>query len=170
MSIDPIYLTPDGILRAITLWPEWVWAIHHLDKRIENRSWEIPRGEWFGLHAGKHVGGRKGGPATIEGWEGVRAMAAAAGWTPATGTWRYFDFKKGDRSVSRDPTLPLESHIHGLLRVKDYVYRGSAAWFAPGQVGNVFDYVPLAKPVPCKGEQGLWTVQEDVRAQLEVGR
>lgn len=46
--------------RALTLWPEWVYAIVHLGKRIENRGWPPPEsliGQPFALHAGKSIGG-----------------------------------------------------------------------------------------------------------------
>jgi hypothetical protein len=168
MTIDPAYLRADGTLRALTLWPEWAWAVHFLDKDLENRTWEIPDGEWFGLHAGMNVGGRKGVPATVEGWEAVRFMAGRAGWTPAEGTYRLHDYRKGDRSVSRDPMKPLESHLHGLMRVKDYVTRGSRSWYVPGQIGNVFEYRPLVEPVPCSGKQGLWRVPSAVVERMVV--
>lgn len=30
-------------LRALTLWPEWAYAVCHLGKNIENRQWVPPR-------------------------------------------------------------------------------------------------------------------------------
>ena len=62
-------------LRALTLWPEWAWAIHHLDKRVENRGWPIPAGEWFALHAGKSPTG-----------PGARPSCAPWPPTPPTGS------------------------------------------------------------------------------------
>ena len=69
-------------LQALTLWPEWAWAIVHLGKRVENRSWSIPRGKWFALHAGKHIGGKSGAAASIEGIESLCTMARRAEWFP----------------------------------------------------------------------------------------
>lgn len=72
---------------ACTLWPEWAWAIDAipapLAKRVENRAgppWRrLVGGPWIALHAGAHVGGRKGWPAHREGIHGVAYMANLAG-------------------------------------------------------------------------------------------
>ena len=164
-------------LRALTLWPEWAWAIHHLDKRVENRTWCIPKGEWFALHAGKSVGGRPGLEAACDADVSVRFMARAAGWsvTYTAGnikTSRAMFQKEGQRidwNVLESPT----STILGLFRVTrhDQPGRGDLdGWRVPDLVGNVFEYRPLPTPVPCKGAQGLWTVPEDVAAVVLDGR
>lgn len=168
MTLDRSFLAPDGTLSALTLWPEWVWAIHKLDKRVENRTWKIPSGRWFALHAGAHVGGRKGSVAEAEGWEGVRAMATRAGWVAPAPLWRVHALAKHGRIIQRDPKAPLTSMIHGLFRVRGYVTGDNGSWHVPGQVGNVLDYVPLAEPIPCKGAQGLWTVPADVVERMAV--
>lgn len=165
--------------RALTLWPEWAWAIHNLDKRIENRDWAIPTGEWFALHAGKAVGGRQGAPAEMEGIEGLGYMAERAGWslsfTGAVGkSWSIVFRRDNESTVAHDPRCEMEranpirtSAIVGLFRVtrNDQPGRGDLeGWRVPDAVGNVLDYRPLTSPVPCKGAQGLWTVPPDVAA------
>lgn len=62
-------------VKALTIWPEWAFAICHLEKRIENRSWRPPAslvGKRMAIHAGAHLGGRKGRVAAVQGLEAVR--------------------------------------------------------------------------------------------------
>lgn len=168
MTLPCSFLRPDGTLRALTLWPEWVFAVIFLGKPLENRTWSIPKGEWFGLHAGAYIGGRKGAPAEAEGWEAVANMARRAGWVSAPGLWRCHDFAKGAQTVRRDPTAPLTSRIHGLFRVTAHLHHSAGPWHVPGQIGNVFDYVPLVEPVGCKGFQQLWAVPAEVVERMRV--
>jgi hypothetical protein len=177
--------TPDN---ALTLWPEWAWAIHNLDKRVENRGWKIPLGRWFALHAGGHIGGRPGGAAEEAGMYDLIRMAAWAGWGPGlfgvtAGSWSLqFRHQGGVGTTAHDPRCKMASAnpvrtsaILGVFRVTEHQPpEASGPWKARGQIGNVFEYVPLATPVPCKGAQGLWTIPPDVRAsiaaQLQAGR
>jgi len=51
----------DEEMKALTLWPEWAWAIIHLGKDVENRTWHPPKnilGQRIALHAGRKVGRR----------------------------------------------------------------------------------------------------------------
>lgn len=169
-------------LRALTLWPEWAFAIHHLDKRVENRTWLVPKDEWFMLHAGKYVGGKPGGFHEQDGMTSLREMAWLSGWTPKQAgrvgrPWScVFSHPTHTAITAHDPSAPAEtcnpiltSHILGAFRVTrhDAPYHGdTSGWRVPDQVGNVFEYRPLAAPVPCKGAQGLWRVPEEIRALL----
>lgn len=168
MKLGRSFFRDDGTMRALTLWPEWAWAVHYLDKRLENRGYKLPFGEWIALHAGAHLGGRKGSVAEAEARENVRDMAIRAGWTTDGGLWNCYDFRRGDQLVRLDPTKPLNSMIHGLFRVNIYAMGAPGGWHVPGQIGNCFEYLPLAEPVPCKGAQGLWTVPADVVEQMRV--
>lgn len=168
-------------LRALTLWPEWVWGIHYLDKRNENRGWPIPLGEWFALHAGKSIGGRPGFTAEWEGAVSLVEMARWAGWSSrltfgGLGRWGA-DFWRGSEPAitlhdpghvgAKHPII--RSAITGLIRVTEHLPPGTRGpWKAPASIGNVFDYRPLREPIPWKGAQGLWTVPEDVAARVVV--
>lgn len=137
-------------IRALTLWPEWVWAIHHLGKRVENRTWGLPVNEWFALHAGKHIGGRPGRVAKSEGMRALWSMAVRAGTNPV---------------VCVADIEAESSCIRGLFRVIRNEAPGHGdltGWRVPEQVGNVFEYRPLTTPIPCSGAQGLWTVGDEV--------
>ena len=160
-------------LRALTLWPEWGWAVHHLDKRVENRTWALPVGEWFALHAGKHIGGQ--GPGSEQsGLAAVREMGRRAGWTLIGDLWSFsFAVDAAGRGFNLKAAAVQRSAILGLFRVTraEPPHRGDlTGWRVPDQVGNVFEYVPLRGSIPCRGAQGLWTVPADVaeRARAEV--
>lgn len=76
---------------ALTLWPEWAFALCYLGKRCENRTWRLPAA-YLGvpvlIHAGAYIGGSKSRRAMIDGIEGVCRHAEAAGWTmDAIYTW-----------------------------------------------------------------------------------
>lgn len=162
-----------GSLRALTLWPEWAWAIVNLDKRVENRDWMIPEGQWFALHAGKHIGGRPGVRATCEGIDSLVEMAQRAGWS-VRGTAHTSEFIRavdGKTAVWKHFDVPT-SAIVGFFRVtsQDAPGRGDVSgWRVPDAWGNRLDFRPLLRPVPCSGAQGLWTVPPAVAAHAHLG-
>ncbi len=139
--------------RALTLWPEWAWAIHALDKRVENRHWRIPRG-WVAIHAGAYLGGRPSAPAVLEAMRALGLMSWRAGWRLDAGA----HFVKEGREVD----VPLlaawpRSAILGIAHFDGAIERGG--WAAPGALANHLDeYLPLDTPLPCRGAQGLWPV------------
>jgi hypothetical protein len=71
-------------MRGMTFWPEWLWAIQHLGKPIENRPYPPPktiRGERIALHAGKLVAGKYEvtNRSVWRGFEDLIDMAKSAG-------------------------------------------------------------------------------------------
>ena len=160
-------------MRSLTLWPEWAWAIDRLDKRVENRDWALPVGEWIALHAGKSIGGRPGLTAREEGYAGLLEMAARAGWDcverdPDDLSQTLFE---GDTSVSLVEHPVVCSAILGAFRVTYASPPGVGfldGWRVPDAVGNVLEYRPLARPIPCKGAQGLWTVPPAIVAEMKA--
>lgn len=180
-------------MRALTLWAEWAWAVdlpspdgtgyHPLAKRVENRTWKIPLGIWFALHAGKHIGGRPGHASSDDGCESVAFMGQRVGFdahtladyrdggavilSPFIGSWGVAtQLQTGNAGIQR-PIIT--SAILGLFRVTRYVLPGESdesdgvrGWKVPDQIGNVFEYARLREPVRCKGAQGLWQVPTDI--------
>lgn len=136
-------------LRALTLWPEWAWAIHALDKRVENRTWRIPVG-WYVLHAGRNIGGRPGETARADGLHGLAMMASRSG-----------SFVHPARFGEIVTSAAL-----GCFRVCGHDAPGEGdlgGWRVPEQVGNrIDDYRPFPAPIPCGGAQGLWVPPVDV--------
>lgn len=156
-------------MKALTLWPEWAWAIDRLDKRVENRDWALPVGEWIALHAGKNIGGRPGRVAEEEGRVALAHMAGRAGWDALIAS-DGLTLGGGDRFVDLDKADIVTSAILGAFRViaADAPNTGDLdGWRVPDAYGNRFEYRPLARSVPCKGAQGLWTVPPDVVAEMK---
>lgn len=150
---------------ALTLWPEWAWAICHFGKRVENRGWTPPAsiiGTRIAIHAGKHIGGRPGRPAYIEGFSAVALalLACGGGERDVTRWW-----------LQRPPT----SAIVCTAVVTGWDRDQRTGWDVPGQYHwRLADVQVLPEPVPCRGAQGLWRVPADIAArvlaQVEVGR
>lgn len=188
-------------LRALTFWPEWCAAFpgvrlrdgtpSTLDKGYENRPFRpwstiapdpgsLTRppgpGQWFAMHAGKHIGGRQGNDGALI---NVVHMAVAAGWLDT--------MRPRGRRLQRDvcdhdgrwttvhtdlhPDRIVTSAIVALIRVIDVdgprqPIGHVAAWRLPEQYGWRLEVRPLARPVTCSGAQGLWTVPTDIAAQV----
>lgn len=67
-------------LLAVTLWPEWAFAVVRLGKRVENRDFALGRRHaWLAIHAGAHVGGRAARWARAAGLRALRDEAAPRG-------------------------------------------------------------------------------------------
>jgi len=155
-------------MKAITLWPEWAWAIVHLGKDVENRSWVIPPG-LYALHAGKRFNGEGNRPQHKEVglfvlWSTSRKQRLTIEQAQTLSTLEFVS-----------PDIPTSS-IVGIIKVTghtDYRYRGlwdsPMGWAVPGQIANHIELVSvLSTPIPCKGALGLWTVPADIQHQLEM--
>ena len=158
MSQDPML--------ALTLWPEWAWAIAHFGKDIENRTWPPPArilGKRLAVHAGKHIGGKPGDNALLEGLTKLREMAECVA------------DERGDRR--RAGGLPMYSDllpqittsaIVAVVKVTGDIRGTEAGWYngLPNYGWKLTDLITLPKPVPCKGAQGLWELPPDVLAKV----
>lgn len=98
-----------GVTQAITLWPEWIVAFTHLDKRLENRPKPPPKnlvGKRVAFHAGAHVGGSPSNPSHTRGLHALLETAKLAGWIvelmyqPRGSAW--IELRKGDVLVRLD--------------------------------------------------------------------
>lgn len=167
-------------MKALTLWPEWAWAICHLDKRIENRIWFPPWGfvgQDIAIHAGAHIGGRKMSVADQHGpMQGVCEMAVdTAGWacTMKFGEGLYVLSKgDGDRlsSVSFKQSEVVRSAVVAVAKLSK-VTGGSVAkeWAVPGQYHwHLEDVRVLEEPVSCRGYQKLWTLPNEVEYAVRI--
>jgi len=139
-------------LKALTLWPEWAWAIVHLGKRVENRTWKpfLPVGTTFAIHAGKHLGGKPGAASAREAEDDVFSMYGA-------------QLPPGLRACPK-------SAIVCLATIAGYDQDDVTPWDVPGLWHwRLTDVRVLVEPVPCHGRQGLWTVDGSVeRAVLRA--
>lgn len=136
------------MIRAVTLTPEWAWAVCHLDKRVENRTWAPYQfvGQTFALHAG----------AAKPQWRAVEIMACCADWS-MYGYAR--DFKKGDTIVNRPDRKLVTGAIvatftlAGIRAVRDV---DAVGWECGPFCWDFADVKLLDRPIPCRGMLGLW--------------
>jgi len=151
-------------MKAITLWPEWAWAIVHLGKDVENRSWVIPPGLYC-LHAGMRFDGR-----------GIKPEHREDAILSVRGTAHYQNLTREQIDAldqMKDTLIPV-GHIVGLIRVTGHTnylrqtqWNRSMGWAAPGQIANHIELIhTLPTPIPCKGALGLWTVPDNITHQL----
>lgn len=141
-------------LRALTLTPEWAWAVCHLDKRVENRTWPAPAhiiGKRIAIHAGK----------AAPDWQGVHLMAGCARWKVD----RYAGLftKPGlNRLHPRGRELTrgfiVATAIVSGCRAVDQ--RDAVGWEAGPWCWDLADVRVLPRPMECKGALGLWRVPE----------
>lgn len=151
---------------ALTLWPEWTWAVAHFGKDIENRSWAPPAriiGQWLAIHAGAHIGGRKGDAACLEGLTDLREMAECVE-----------DERGGTREGGGLPLyselIPMiaTSAIVAVVKVTGAVRGDPVGWYCglPDYGWKLNSLITLPEPVKCKGAQGLWPLPPDALAQV----
>jgi len=135
-------------LYALTLWPEWAYAITDLGKRVENRTWtrESMLGQDMAIHAGAKIGG-SGGVS-----QGLLQVE-----------WMNPDRFKGPVKAEDITT----SAIVAVARVASFVQDPRIPWAAKGQWQWVLDNVRvLSEPVSCSGRQGLWKVNAEQWEQI----
>lgn len=145
-------------MKALTLKHPWAFAVAHLGKDVENRTWAPPRalhGEFFAIHGGALPTGR----ALLELCECVaygfkyHHEAEIAAYHERTG----LDVKVSDTLT---PGLVAVARLAGVVRASD------SPWFY-GPIGwRLADVFTLPSPVPCRGAQGLWDVPENALAEV----
>jgi len=177
-------------LRAVSLWPEWIYAITCLNKRVENRSWTAPRsmiGTRIGIHAGKSFGGINKRPARMY-FEPVVELGVNAGYTfRELYTSDVFHIWSGFRVWDSDgkEKFPMDTRLlprgalvaTALLKSSSFLYAGrssyedgtpATAWSAEGNYGWQLEDVRLLEdPIFMRGNQGVWKVKPEYFDEIE---
>jgi hypothetical protein len=151
-------------MKALTLYPEWAWAITHLDKRVENRSWMAPswlEGERFAIHAGASTRAYD-----KAGWLfDLREAAEDAGWSS--------HFVDGETEFNKGAAYAKLNLAHSAIVAVVRVRKCTPDLPLPpwGQIGNFHWYLEdvqvLPTPLRCAGQQGLWNVPEELVLGIE---
>lgn len=177
-------------MKAITLWPEWAWAIMCLFKRVENRGWVPPLkmiDQRFLIHAGAAIGGRPGSEAHDD-----RAMQLVCETAQGAG-WHYH--RRGPCHYLLEAAVPLRHPEFDVLvspnveftrdriprgaivaeatldrmsvppppavRERFMVRQSSYPWATPGACHwHLRDVGLLREPLPCLGAQRFWNVED----------
>lgn len=159
--------------RALTLWPEWAYAIVHLGKRVENRGWMPPAGlsgQPLAIHAGKAIGGGGHDPRIDVGTMLQIASDAGHRWEGK----RIGDFRGAQYSRMLDEVIAdiramssavvCVSKLAGVLPKRPRNFDG---YHAPDSYGwKLNSVLVLQDPVRAKGARGLWLLPEDVLAKV----
>lgn len=170
-----------SMLPAITLWPEWAWAIAWLDKRIENRDWaagEYYRGRLIAIHAGANIGGRPAKIAVREGLDALMSTAYECGWYVSED--REKTLRSADGSVALQATrydmtddlvviAPIvRKAIVAVAELVDCVWDApDAGWGVGPCQWRLANVRRLADPIGgVPGAQGIWRVSTLVRDQI----
>jgi hypothetical protein len=123
---------------GLTLKRPWTWAITHLDKRIENRTWRphIDEGQYLAIHAGK-------------GWD-----AAGASFIEAECRCGLFDGMVPDRDTCPTGIVAI-ARYGGII---DPMAVDPGPWFIGPQGWILNDVVVFDQPIEHTGHQGLWPI------------
>jgi hypothetical protein len=140
-----------GIIKGLSLWRPWPWAILHAGKRVENRSWKPPVnmiGQYLALHAAQKWDADGYGSITEITRNGVPALHEHPAGVIVGVARLSHAIHEDDFDTFNDPaSLPEDQR----------------AWFF-GPWGWMLDNVIAIEPVHCKGAQGLWPLPPDVLA------
>lgn len=170
-------------LHALTLHPEWAWAIAYLPpelaKRVENRSWipgrknqQLQPGDWLAIHAGALGCSRFGGVWGKRLYQMILTCRKQERGT-ADKLWRVTIQHNDDLGhhgcLDGVPMREATSAIVALARVDYWDREQMTSWDVEGPWHwRLTDVRVLAEPVPCKGRQGLWRVPVPVLEDLLV--
>ncbi len=153
------------MMRALTVLQPWATPIALGLKPLENRTYAPPasvRDGWLAIHAGKNRIDPEDDPAALV--ECLRRMES--------------------RPSSTTPPLTLRTlldhagHVLALVRLAGVAYSeaevaaltpNQRAWYVPGSRGWLIgERRQLPKPVPVRGQQGIWFLPPDVEALVRA--
>ena len=145
-------------MKAITLWPEWAYAIQRLGKDGENRSWPLWAwliGQPIAIHAGVRPILRVNEDREDELWCFRESLNIAKVPPDARGTWADIDAIRGS--------------IVAVVRFDAPVLNHPSVWAAGG--GQYFwpiREMRAIEPIKCRGAQGLWDVPAPIVESLRA--
>lgn len=134
-------------MKALALRQPWAYAVTHLGKRIENRTWAYPpamRGERIAIHAGARSG--------LDA-DGVEFLASLGHQIDVEG------MPYGAVVLTAKLGYVLKERPDGPL----------AVWWCGPLAWRLRDVIVLPTPVPCRGRQKLWELPEDVLERVMEG-
>lgn len=127
---------------GLTIIQPWPWAIFRASKSFENRTWRPPEkaiGQRIVIHAGLSL-------VQLED-PGVRDFIFERATVPL---WKSEDILLGV--------------VLGTALLAGYVEESEDPWFTGPYGWRLAEKRELARPIACRGMQGLWVVPKDVEA------
>jgi hypothetical protein len=166
-------------MQAVTIRPEWAFAIAALGCRILSKDYQpealLGSGRRVALHAGKHVGGRPGRPAALR---GLTELAHAAALYRLHGVVLLPYEDSDDARIAVRKVAEPEGVIIGADELpRDHVFAVAEldtpcglreyTWAIPGREHwRLNNFHLLGEPVPCAGHGGIWTLPAEVAARV----
>jgi len=163
-------------MKAITLYPEFAWAVCRLGKNVENRPrrMNMELGTELAIHAGMAFGGSSKKYIKIdEVFSPVAIMARRSGWifeaNIAENAIRGYSVKKHNTFSDKVHMMPQGAVVAvaifaGLLEpgsTSCAVAERDWPWWAGDQYGYILEKVKVLKePVAVRGKQGLWDLKD----------
>lgn len=163
------------VTRALTLWPEWAYAIVRLGKRIENRGWPPPRDlRRFCIHAGKQIGGSSSAEDVRGSIAEVLQVASDAGCR-----WEGRTMAQMDRQRYRqleEETIEAVCQMRGslvcvveLAGVRARRSAGRDGWHMPDSLGwELREQIITLPSIAARGAQRLWLLNEEQRIAVKA--
>lgn len=125
-----------------------------LGKRLENRTWKLPpwcKNEWIGIHAGK-VYDRAGANSIFMQFPHLSDLDRE----------RLFD-----EELHAPSQIVATARFSGCVSSADQCAPHQRPWFTGPYAWVVEELVELSSPILIKGAQGLWTVPDAVKAEID---
>lgn len=148
------------MMRGLTLFRPWDWAMAHGGKDIENRKWKPPAsviGQRIALHAGKTYD--YDGADFIKGVLGIREIPLSRESVIVATT-----LVRGWLCVGTKDNRAAESDV--VASSRELIDLHASGWFFGPYGWAVVETIALPKPVPCKGAQGLWRLPPKIEAEV----
>jgi len=127
---------------ALTIRQPWAWAILHLGKNIENRTWKPPEsliGQRIAIHAGKQIDRLASGDCLVK----------------FAGSW-WIDPAEFDLSA-----------IVGTALLEGVVKESNNPWFEGPYGWLLKDVKALKRPIHCRGWLGLWRTPDEISEEIK---
>lgn len=148
---------------ALTLWPEWAYAVAHLGKDVENRSWPPPQNmirKRIAIHGGASIGGRS----TTKTGFALAAVQTMADVAELCGHSR-----QKLRTITPGVVKEAGCGIVAVVTLAGVLQSPQPERWYVGD--NLFgwkleDVLVLPRPVKCSGAQGLWRIPPEVLARV----
>lgn len=163
-------------MKALTLQQPWAFAIFELGKDVENRTWAPPAaiiGQRIAIHAGKKHDQRGDNALRqmLRAWDLCRELdelnAMPLQYGSVLGTVEITGYARrvkgpidgnGAEQIQHFPTSKDWSYPSKLI---------NTPWAASGQYQWGLETPrALLEPIPAKGAQGLWTLPDEIAAQI----
>lgn len=167
-------------IAALTIHQPWADLIAHGPKRTENRTWlpALDPGTFLAIHAGRYVTKHGQG---LDHWHVAASVYAEQrkhiGPVPILDAFEAIppnerDGARGEkyaRSAVPYGAVVAVARYRGAMREPVVVRGVRDPWWCGPWGWCLDDVIALPEPVPCRGAQGLWSLDDEALARVRAG-